>query len=111
MDPLQNPNYRRLHGITLSVEEGQAFMDGATYRLVPCHDGKAWGIKPGNRLDIKYKRRWLDVCRTDLLDDIQTGVLDTRSQEEWIRYYRAKIRCGVRVGRTTFAVIDAITDG
>lgn len=85
-------------------------MDNARYRL---KFDKQWG---GNGLEIFYKRKWWGVCRTDLKDNVATGWVTSKTLDQWLKHYRAKVRYGVRLldhgdGRRSFAVIDSYSDG
>jgi hypothetical protein len=77
----------------LSVEEGIAYLTTAELML---EDRLAWGV-PYNQPLIKWEGEWIHLCRTDLKDDVATGVCQTKSVEEWREYYLAHIRYGVRI--------------
>lgn len=59
-----------------------------------------------------------DLCRTDLLDDVATGLCAKKSAEGWRAHYlkAARTCMGGRItsgaqGHRLFAVIDSVTDG
>lgn len=66
---------------------------------------------------ILWDGRWLDLCRTDLKDDVATGSYECSRVRQWREYYLKRIHYGVRivpsrkgyVGR--WSVVDALSDG
>lgn len=104
-------------GITLSAGDGLKVMHSAKYRLRD--RPKSWFGGPWNHPEIYFDGEWMDVCRTDLYDDVATGLCKNKTLGEWIEHYTNKLRradLGVRVrlhedGRRSFAIIDAYTDG
>ena len=62
------------------------------------------------RTSIKFKGRWLRLCRTDLKDDVRTYVV-LEDEEDPVSYYRERIQYGARVSKTSFAVVDSFSDG
>ena len=87
--------------VTLGVRDGKKILRAAHLRI------------KGQRVQILYDYQWLDLCRTDLMDDVTTFTHEdvTRGIERTRRYYLAKIRWGVRVGKSSWCVIDSATDG
>jgi|ERR1043165_476067 hypothetical protein len=97
----------------LKPEAARALFDAASFRLAP-------GDYPDeNRLEMFHAGEWWKVGRTDLLDDVATGLVEKKTLEEWRKHYRAKIRYGARFHRfrsegkewRVFSVIDSLTDG
>ena len=118
----------RGYPVDLTVEQGHHIMAHAKYRL---RDRINWDRltqlraqgensevlsrlywpPSTNSIDIWYKGRWREVFRTDLKDNVGTGLCATKTIEAWVTYYRAKIRYGVRITASSFAVIDSFSDG
>jgi hypothetical protein len=99
--------------ISLTAEDARKVFKECEHRII--RDDRSpdrWG--PQNILQIKYEDEWRSVARTDLYDDIATGVIPLPSNA--FDYYLEKISLGARVGeysdgRKFFHVIDAYTDG
>jgi hypothetical protein len=87
-----------------------------TYRLHPVAD-HGWG--PRDNLQIWFRNEWHWVARTDLCDNVCTGIIEPQwTLDEWIAHYKnlCSKSYGARIndrydGFKTFAVIDAMTDG
>ena len=114
------------YNVQLLPEEAALVMAKARFRLtkdeIPWYSNSAC-----NELQIFYKRKWWEVARTDLMNDVCTGCAGHKTLDEWIEYYRPKMRYGVRLNEFTvacplcrvshhklfrvFAVIDRMTDG
>lgn len=64
-----------------------------------------------NKLQIMFNGKWLNVARTDLFDDVCTGLCETKKLAEWKNHYISRVMYGARIKENTFAVIDSVTDG
>ena len=65
------------------------------------------------RPSIRFGGNLYHLCRTDLMDDVSTGLCEKLSAEQWRSHYLAKARdcMGARIKSKYFCVIDARTDG
>lgn len=89
-----------------------------TYRLYQRPD---YGYGVFQELQMWYQNEWWWVARTDLCDDVCTGILESRwTLQEWVDHYKNKCKnsYGARLYPLrpkeqfrTFAIIDSLTDG
>jgi hypothetical protein len=98
----------------LSVEQARTILDTAVFRLTrhPALSGRGWTA--GNAyttIELMLDGNWLELCRTDLADNVATGRHENWTVAEWVAYYRERIRHGARYDARIFAVIDRFTDG
>lgn len=93
----------------LTVEQARQIMGAATYRITE-HTAADW-TPQHTTVEIFHDGRWLELCRTDLCDNVATGHYANRTLTEWLAHYKAKIRWGARFDERLFCVIDAATDG
>jgi len=100
----------------LRMSEAVAAMT-TTFRL---HQRPDHGWGQHTDLQMWYQNEWWWVCRTDLWDDICTGIVEQGwTLDEWIDHYKRKCAksYGARPktdkvdGFPMFAIIDALTDG
>ena len=123
---LADPMNLKRYNVHLLPAEAMLVMAKAKFRLTK--DTIPWySTVPCNELEVYYKQQWWKVARVDLMDQVCTGCGGHKTLDEWIAYYRAKIRFGVRLKEFTdrcrspvcshghrfriFAVIDSLTDG
>lgn len=101
----------------LRRDDAVAAMTGTTFRIYQRPD-HGWGAH--NDLQMWYRNEWWWVCRTDLIDDVCTGIVEQGwTLDEWIAHYKQKCAksYGVRPklnkvdGFPTFAIIDSLSDG
>ena len=87
--------------VTLGVRDGKKILRAAHLRI------------KGHRVQILYDYQWLDLCRTDLMDDVATFTHEdvTHGIEPIRRYYLTRIHYGVRIDKRSWRVIDSATDG
>jgi hypothetical protein len=96
----------------LSPEQALAVMDAATYRIT--EKVETWpSTKPHTvtEVEIYHNGRWLDLCRTDLCDNVCTHFPKHWTLKQWLDHYKARIHFGARFSDRLFAVIDSVSDG
>jgi hypothetical protein len=77
------------------------FQAGKLVRESEIEDGK-----------IKIGGQWVEICRTDLMDDISTGGRKwTREQVTSMTDSHGRLGYGARMTKDYFAIIDAFSDG
>lgn len=112
----EHKNLREHYGssVTHSILEARALLSKAPMRLAPASDGG----EPD--LQVQIDGEWLNLCRTDLKDDVATHIRGHTSGgvEAARTYYLKHIRYGARVrdpkhgpGAKLFAVVDSLSDG
>lgn len=74
------------------------------------------GSEAGGKIMVMFRGKWLNLCRTDQLDDVCTSTCMTWHEAKTeakhaVKFFMKKCRYGARVDATTFAVIDSATDG
>lgn len=75
--------------------------------------------KRGGGIEIWYRRKWLHLCHTDLVDDVCTWTSTHRAEDDLescddprhVDFYRSRCVYGARVGSEFFAVVQTLTDG
>lgn len=83
------------------------------YATAPRRWGTAWyGPVP----ELEIEGRWLQLCRTDLHDNVATSKArpfdpQKDSLEEAVSLFAGLARLGARIGGGNFAAIDAYSDG
>jgi hypothetical protein len=62
---------------------------------------------------IRFNKNLYHLCRTDLMDDVSTGLCKNLSAEQWRAHYLEKAQScmGARIKDKSFCVIDAYSDG
>lgn len=95
--------------VDLSVEEGKAYLAAAEIRIVD--EPADWSGPAYNRPQIKWHDEWINLCRTDLKDDVATGNCVTKTAEEWRAYYMGRIHYGVRIKPTSQGGVIIHKDG
>jgi lipocalin len=78
--------------IEISAKEARSFLKNCERRVT--QDG----------FEVFYNGKWLELGRTDELDDIQTTICDAKFSEY-------KPRFGARIAANGFFAIDSISDG
>lgn len=101
--------------VEIDYQEAKRIMDSAEYRLKTNPPDFAYN-KEWNEPEIFHDGKWKSLCRTDLCDDVATGMCANKTLEQWIAHYKKKLRrwteCpSARYDDHRFSVIDAITDG
>lgn len=67
--------------------------------------------RKGGGVEIKYKRKWLHLCRTDLKDDIRTWTSwSSHGNISSVGFYNKNVY-GARITKDAFFVIDRFSDG
>ena len=101
-------------------EEAMMVMDTAQFRLVDIP--AEGGFLAYNAPEIFHDGKWKSLCRTDLMDDVATGWCTTQTLEDWVEYYREKLKRRwraeadgdmprARYNDRRFSIIDAFSDG
>lgn len=93
------------------TDEVREFLRTASMRIE--HIPAGWYGSGYTDPQIEHEGVWKSLCRTDLFDDVATGLCMNQTAEEWRRHYLEKLEdaIGVRVGENRFAIIDALSDG
>ena len=95
--------------VTLSVNEGRRVLAKARMRW----NNKKNGWNYSRRAEVYYGGKWLNLARTDLVDDVCTfsGDDDAKELDELRQKYMGHIRYGVRVVNGRFSAVDHVSDG
>ena len=96
--------------VDLSAEDGKAYLAAAEIMVEDVPAVPNW-MGAYNSPRIKWEGEWIDLCRTDLADDVATGLCATKTAEEWRVHYLSHIHYGVRIKPTSTGGVLRHKDG